>query len=79
VLIVFMWRACHSALVTKANLSKRKITEDLLCSLCEAEAETTGHVLWGCQLQRPYGVCVVVISKKVVLCMMTLCIVEELY
>ncbi|GLT69983.1 hypothetical protein SLA2020_420910 [Shorea laevis] len=28
---VFMWRACSNALATKANLFRRKITEDPLC------------------------------------------------
>lgn len=45
---VFMWRACHNALATKANLLWRKIKEDPLCPLCGVEAETTGHLLWGC-------------------------------
>lgn len=45
---VFMWRACHNALATKSNLLRQKITKDPLCPLCEAEEETTNHVLWGC-------------------------------
>jgi hypothetical protein len=40
-----MWRACSNALATKANLFRRKITEDPLCGV---QAETTGHILWGC-------------------------------
>jgi hypothetical protein len=45
---VFMWRACSNALATKANLFRRKITEDPLCPMCGVQAETTGHILWGC-------------------------------
>jgi hypothetical protein len=45
---MFLWRACHNALPTKTNLFRRKITMDSLCPICEVEAETIGHVLWGC-------------------------------
>jgi hypothetical protein len=46
---IFMWRASINALPTKANLFKRKIMKELLCPLCGFVAETTGHILWGCQ------------------------------
>jgi hypothetical protein len=36
---IFLWRACQIALVTKANLFKRKITEDPLCPFCGVAAE----------------------------------------
>jgi hypothetical protein len=45
---VFVWRACSNALPTKANLFRRKITEDPLCPMCSGQTETTGHILWGC-------------------------------
>lgn len=45
---VFMWRACHNALSTKANLCKRCIIDDPLCPLCGAKLKTTSHILWSC-------------------------------
>ena len=44
----FMWRACREALATKANLKKRKITKDDLCSQCGKGAETSLHLFWFC-------------------------------
>lgn len=40
----------YNALLIKANLFRREISEDPLYPLrgIEAEAEATGHVLWGC-------------------------------
>jgi hypothetical protein len=43
---VFMWRAYHNALATKANLFQWNITEDPLCPTYGVEVETMGHVLW---------------------------------
>ncbi|XP_040994321.1 uncharacterized protein LOC121240859 [Juglans microcarpa x Juglans regia] len=45
---MFLWRACNEALSTMANLKRRKLVEDNSCLICTQEAETTGHVLWGC-------------------------------
>lgn len=45
---IFICRACHNTLATKANLFRRKVTKNPLCSLCEADLETMGNVLWGC-------------------------------
>jgi ribonuclease HI len=44
----FLWKACHDILPTRANLFKRKITEDSRCPICGLEAETTLHILWQC-------------------------------
>jgi hypothetical protein len=49
---VFMWRACHNDLATKANIFRHKITEDHLCPLCEVGVEPTRHVLWRCPAVR---------------------------
>jgi hypothetical protein len=43
-----MWiyrRAWTNALPTKANLFKRKIVANMLCRICENEAETSRYVL----------------------------------
>ncbi|XP_059446463.1 uncharacterized protein LOC132178010 [Corylus avellana] len=45
---VSLWKACHNALATKANLFRRKINEDPLCPNCGVESKTIGHVLWDC-------------------------------
>jgi hypothetical protein len=46
---VFLWRAYHNALATKANLFRQRITEDPLCPVYGVEAE---HVLWACTAAR---------------------------
>ncbi|XP_062170938.1 uncharacterized protein LOC133876698 [Alnus glutinosa] len=45
---VFLWKACHNLLPTKANLLKRKVVEDGLCPCCGREDETVLHALWDC-------------------------------
>jgi ribonuclease HI len=55
---VFLWKACHNLLPTKANLFQRKVTTDPLCPICEVEVETTCHILWGCRSASDvWGVC----------------------
>lgn len=57
--------ACNNALATKANLFRRKITEDSFCPLCKIEAETTGHALWGCPIAKSIrGTCGKKIQKR---------------
>ena len=51
---VFLRQAFHNALATKSNLYRRKITEDPLCPICGAEAETTGHTLWSYPATKGY-------------------------
>ena len=42
---VFMWRACHDALLIKGNLFKKKIVHDPLCPMFGLEEQTTAHIL----------------------------------
>jgi hypothetical protein len=44
----FLWRACHEALPTRANLHRRKVIEYPSCPICGLEAKTTFHILWQC-------------------------------
>jgi hypothetical protein len=44
----FMWRACHNLLLTRDNLVRRKIVDDLKCPICGLDAETMFHILWAC-------------------------------
>jgi ribonuclease HI len=46
---LFLWKACNNILPTKANLSKRGVTQDDKCPICNLELETIGHSLWSCQ------------------------------
>jgi hypothetical protein len=46
-----LWRACSNALATKANLFRRKITEDPLCPMC---AESSGNY-WSYIVGLPSG------------------------
>lgn len=45
----FMWRACRDLLPTNMNLRRRGIQVDPLCAGCGLEAESTSHVLIGCE------------------------------
>lgn len=61
---VFLWKACHNLLPTKANLFKKKVTSDPLCLICEVEEETICHILWGCPSSSDeWGVCLKNIQK----------------
>jgi hypothetical protein len=46
---LFLWKACNNILPTKANLSKRGVTQDDKCPICNLEMEFVGHYLWSCQ------------------------------
>ena len=48
----FVWRACTDILPTRANLYRRKIPIDPLCSICGQTDETVGHALWECPMAR---------------------------
>jgi hypothetical protein len=57
-IILFLWRASNEILPTKSNLCKKKVISDLLCPMCGIEAETSGHVLWLCDVARVvWGIC----------------------
>lgn len=45
---MFLWRACHNLLPTKANLFKRGVCDDKLCPICLKEEETVAHITWEC-------------------------------
>jgi ribonuclease HI len=49
VIHLFLWKACNNILPTKANLSKRGVTQDDKCPICKLEPETVEHSLWSCQ------------------------------
>ncbi|KAF3972073.1 hypothetical protein CMV_004399 [Castanea mollissima] len=43
-----IWRTSTDSLPSKANLRKRKILVDAMCSSCGLEPETTMHAIWSC-------------------------------
>ena len=45
---LFLWNACNNILPTKENLSKRALTLDNKCPICNSETEMVGHSLWSC-------------------------------
>ncbi|XP_042978176.1 uncharacterized protein LOC122308928 [Carya illinoinensis] len=45
---LFIWRVANNLLPTKENLYKRKVIEEKMCPLCDAEEETIMHALWEC-------------------------------
>ena len=44
----FTWRAYRDILPTKVNLVHRKVLRDSCCEECQREAESLGHIFWGC-------------------------------
>ena len=49
---IFAWRACMNALPTRINLHRRGINIDVLCPMCEQEAESIAHSLLLCNSAR---------------------------
>ena len=44
----FCWRACRDTSPTKFKLMRRNVTAESLCVCCLENAETNGHIFWGC-------------------------------
>ena len=44
----FCWRACRDTLPTKVKLRRRNVIAEDMCVCCHDEAETNGHIFWGC-------------------------------
>ena len=44
----FIWRACKEALLTKANLFRRKIAQDALYESCKVQSEDGSHSIFFC-------------------------------
>ncbi|XP_059428671.1 uncharacterized protein LOC132162451 [Corylus avellana] len=45
---MFVWRACHNLLPTRANLFKRKVINSPLCPICNLVEESVEHIIWSC-------------------------------
>ena len=45
---MFVWRACHNLLPTRANLFKRKVITSPLCPVCNLVKESMEHIIWSC-------------------------------
>ena len=45
---MYIWRASHNLLPTKANLLRRGICKDQLCPTCLRDEETINHIVWDC-------------------------------
>ncbi|KAJ1433127.1 Ribonuclease H-like superfamily [Sesbania bispinosa] len=50
---LFMWRACQNALPVKANLVRRRISNDSVCPVCGNSDETVEHSLLLCNWVSP--------------------------
>lgn len=48
----FMWRAITSCLPTKDMLQLKHVNVNVVCSFCNREVETTGHILLACYFAR---------------------------
>ncbi|KAL0349719.1 UNVERIFIED_CONTAM: hypothetical protein Sradi_4121100 [Sesamum radiatum] len=49
---MFIWKVCHEAILTQANLARRIGVPGGICALCGLEEETTMHVLLRCTFAR---------------------------
>ncbi|KAK3230181.1 hypothetical protein Dsin_002062 [Dipteronia sinensis] len=47
---IFNWKTYHEWIPTRANLSRRGIQIDSMCSFCHHLTKTTIHALWGCRI-----------------------------
>jgi hypothetical protein len=45
---MFIWKAGHNILPTKANLLRRGVIKEAMCPICLRETETVEHILWEC-------------------------------
>ncbi|KAK4426606.1 hypothetical protein Salat_1429300 [Sesamum alatum] len=52
---VQVWRLCYEAVPIMINLSRKHAGFETKCVLCEAEVETTKHVLLECPFARMYS------------------------
>ena len=52
-LVVFVWLVIHNKILTRDNLSKRQVVEDLSCLFC-SEPEYVNHLLCGCIFGRTH-------------------------
>lgn len=48
----FAWLASRNILLTKANLCHRKVFDNPVCEACSLEAESSGHLIWSCEIAR---------------------------
>jgi hypothetical protein len=63
---MFLWKACHNLVPTKANLAKRGVISTSTCPLCEREEETVEHILWSCPTaQDVWGESITKFQKRV--------------
>ncbi|KAK3222258.1 hypothetical protein Dsin_009283 [Dipteronia sinensis] len=46
---IFIWKASHEWIPTRANLTKMGLQLDNKCPMCMTETETTIHALWSCR------------------------------
>ncbi|KAL0009246.1 hypothetical protein SO802_010748 [Lithocarpus litseifolius] len=49
---IFAWRACMNALPTRVNLHRRGVNLDVVCPMCDWEAESIAHSLLLCNSTR---------------------------
>jgi hypothetical protein len=49
---IFLWLAGHDALITNVLRARRGLTNQIVCSACGKEPETTLHVLRDCEVAR---------------------------
>ena len=45
---MYLWKACHNLLPTKANLFRRGVHDTSQCLICLRAEETVVHVAWAC-------------------------------
>lgn len=46
----FLWRDCNDILLTRLNLTKRKVIDGDVGPICKREMESSIHIIWPCQV-----------------------------
>jgi hypothetical protein len=49
---LFLWKALHNLLLTRANLAKKGVLKDTSCPIYRLEEETVLHIIWRCPSSR---------------------------
>jgi hypothetical protein len=62
---MYLWRACHNLLPTKANLFRRGVGNSKMCLVCLSKEEMVVHACWDCPAAKDvWGVCNIKLQKS---------------
>lgn len=68
--LVFLWMAYHNKVLTRDNLSKRQVVEDITCLFC-AESESVAHLFFYCIVAKEIWTVIAEIFNFAIRCSMS--------